>query len=495
MTHTVDRPSRAETPAGRRRAVQRHRRTRPPRLRGKQPAMLGTVAPVALVAVLAVAVAGAFGLSTDRSGPLPQTVTLAALLTAVVLLTLVARRLGLGVLATAAAIAFAMLTPPAVRAAAIGVPEHLAVLALLGAVLLLLSRRSGIAVVPVAGALAGAAVAVAPLAMAAVPFLLGAALRGLRRGRRVPTLPLAGAAFFAVAGVGWAVLGLDITSAPRFGGALLADWAGANPVGAVVAVAAIAFGLLRPTLRPLSGFGLTVLALGVWPEGDEAHRLTVLLAPALGLLVGAATEKAVRALALRSSREFYAGVAGAVAVGAALLAGIAGSAGELGRQQAVADSAAPQQETDAAPDVPGTAAETSPRPAPASTSATVAPAEVERRASSGRQLVQNPRLTVSAEARALLESGQVDRRIPVVLAQFLTQYDLTVADFPATPDEEGRRQVLVSAVDGAPVAPGDVAVAPLTSFLTGLTGSFIVESVTVAADGVLAVFPPADPAD
>jgi hypothetical protein len=505
MTHTADHPSPTDTPLGRRRAVSRHRRSRPPRLPERWASVLGVVLPVALLAVLAIAVAGAFGLSPERGGPLPAPVTLGAVLVEVVLLHLVARRFRLGLLAAGATVAFAMLTPPAVRASAAGVPEHLAVLALLGTVLVLSVPRERRVLVPVAAALTGAAVAIAPLALAAVPFLFVHARRTLRRRDRVPTLPIAGAVFFAVAALGWAFVRLDATTQPTIGTALLADWLGSNTLSAIVAAIALVLGLSSSRLRLLSFYALTVVLLGVWPDGDEVHRLTVLLAPALGLLVGAGTERAVRALGLRSAREFYVGAAGAAAVAVALGAGIAVSAVELGSRASADDrepAASGEPVDPAAPADPSTPRSDAPPVTPAGSApsaplATPSASEVASRAAAGSQLVQNPRLTLTGDARELLEAGQVDRRIPVVLAQLLTQHDLVVSDFPAVDGEPDRRQVLVAEVDGEPVAPGASSMAPLTSYLAGLTGSFVVESVTVTSDGVLAAFPPASatPAD
>lgn len=470
----------ANAPSGRRRAVSRHRRSR--RLPTGRRALLAIALPVLLLLLLCAGIGVAWALTPEHTGPLPSGVTLGAVLAGVVLVFAVAWRSGVSRLGAVLAAALCAVAPPAVRAASIGVPEHLAVVALLVAVLLLTVRSRRRIMVPLAALAAGVAAGLAPLAIAAAPFLAVQATRVLRKRHRIPTLPISGAVFFAAVGIGWALVGLNPSVGAHLGGTTVLDWVRTSPVGAVVAAAALVLGFFSRRARPLAGFAVTLLVLSVWPDGGESVRYTVLLTPVLALLTAGAADRALDALLRPSPRTRIVAAVGAVAVSFALVAGIVVSALEV-RSSAVA---AESSDGDGAP-----SGEPSPgaSPSPSTTPSTPAPGQDDR-ASVGQELARNPRLTLESEAARLLNAGDVDRRISIVLGQLLSQHDVTVADFPAVKGEDGpRRQLLVTDMDGEQLGTQGASMTALTSFLAALTGTFAVDSVSVTDDGVLATFP------
>jgi 4-amino-4-deoxy-L-arabinose transferase-like glycosyltransferase len=79
------------------------------------------------------------------------------------------------------------------------------------------------------------------------------------------------------------------------------------------------------------------------------------------------------------------------------------------------------------------------------------------RTTAGRALVDNPRITLSTDARSQLSDGTVDSRLVTLLASLAGQHRLTVTGFPAVFGENGlgaRRQMTVSTVDGTRVDGG-----------------------------------------
>lgn len=463
-------PAPPASPPGRRRAVSRHRRSLSARLPTGWTAVTRIALPGLVLALLASVIAVAWSAAPTHPGPLPPPVTLVAALLTIVLTYAVARRVRLAPLAAGVAAALVAIPPPIARAAGVGVPEHLAGVALLVAVLLLSVRSRRRVLVPIAALLAGAAAAVAPLAVAAAPFLAWQVARTLRRRHRVPTLPLSGAIYFATVAAGWGVLGLDPAAPPSAGAAAALEWLRTYPIGTGVGLGAIVWGLLTPRLRPLSGYALTVLALSLWPDGDQTLRYTVLLSPALALLTAAAIERAGVAVRRTDPRIRAAGIVTSAAVALALLSGFVATLTDT-TQGRPADAAPAPGET-------------------ASPAVTAEPGTADR-AGLGAQLGGNPRLSLGVPARPLLLEGAVDRRIPIVLAQLLSQHNLTVADFPVVGDENPavRRSVLVREMDGEALHPGGGSMTALASFLAALTGTYAVESVTVTDAGVLAIFP------
>ena len=480
---TLDRTS-PEIPHGRRRANSRHARTRALPLPRTMSTFLRLVVPAIVLLLVGTAAAVAFLLAPSHPGPLPAAVTLAAVLGTLVVVFVVGLRLGLSTLAAGIATALAALAPPAVRAATVGVPEHLAILALLVAAGLLTLRTRLHLVIPIVAILAGAAAAVAPVALAALPFLGAQAFAALRRKHRLPTLPIAGALYFAVIALGWAVIGLDANPGPSFGFTTLSDWLSTDPVGTVVGIIALVLAATMSAFRAFAGFAVALLVLSVWPDGDESIRYTVLLAPLFALLIGAAADRALAAIGRHAMAPRLVGVAGAAAVALAITAGVSVSALELRDRAVAADLTQPTPTGEPEPTAVVTAAPT-PTPMPDS------PEEEARRESAGEQVAQNPRLTLENDSANLLSSGAVDRRIAVVLGQLLSEHDLTVAGFPAVEGEDPsiRRQLLVTAMDGSALRPGGASMSVLGSYLSGLTGTFAVDAVTVTSDGVLATFP------
>ena len=134
-------------------------------------------------------------------------------------------------------------------------------------------------------------------------------------------------------------------------------------------------------------------------------------------------------------------------------------------------------------------------PAPRSGSAPQSAAERRAQAarvSTGSQLAQNPRLTIDGPDRALLQGGEVDSRVAIVLAQLLAVHRVTVGGFPAVASDSGevRRQLLISAIDGHRV-PGDAtATGTVLRYLSQLRGSYATATIDATDAGVLATFAP-----
>jgi hypothetical protein len=113
---------------------------------------------------------------------------------------------------------------------------------------------------------------------------------------------------------------------------------------------------------------------------------------------------------------------------------------------------------------PGTRVVTLPRPAgPAEvcTARPVVDTDPQARPSRvrvGTALAGNPAVRLAPAAAELLRQGAVDPRVMIVLATLAGGHTLDVADFPAStlePPAAVRRQVLVTAVDGVALTPGD----------------------------------------
>ena len=82
------------------------------------------------------------------------------------------------------------------------------------------------------------------------------------------------------------------------------------------------------------------------------------------------------------------------------------------------------------------------------------------RARIGSMLATNPSLTLSPAARRHLSAGGVDSRLITVLAGFASTHRLEITEFvaePAEPPDAPRRTVLITAVDGHPVARPEAA--------------------------------------
>ncbi|HET6826155.1 MAG TPA: hypothetical protein VFH64_09545 [Amnibacterium sp.] len=132
-------------------------------------------------------------------------------------------------------------------------------------------------------------------------------------------------------------------------------------------------------------------------------------------------------------------------------------------------------------------------PAPAPPTPAEQRAAVARRQTGG-ELAANPRLTVDGADRALLQAGDVDSRVSIVLGQLLAVHRLTVGGFPPVPGDSGgvRRQVLISAVDGHPVPHDADATGTILRYLSALRGEYSTSAIDATDAGVLATFA-ADP--
>jgi hypothetical protein len=79
--------------------------------------------------------------------------------------------------------------------------------------------------------------------------------------------------------------------------------------------------------------------------------------------------------------------------------------------------------------------------------------DVAARAGAGRELLQNPRLHVSAVARRALAAGRVDSRLLTVFAALATLHTVQVVDF-AAPDPGASAGLPLRTADIAPAGPG-----------------------------------------
>jgi hypothetical protein len=131
--------------------------------------------------------------------------------------------------------------------------------------------------------------------------------------------------------------------------------------------------------------------------------------------------------------------------------------------------------------------------APSTTPAT--PAEqraAAARRETGAQLATNPRLTLDGADRALLQGGDVDSRVSIVLGQLLAVHRLTIGGFPIVEGDNGaaRRQVLISAIDGHPVPHDADATGTVHRYLSALRGPYATTAIDATDTGVLATFAP-----
>ena len=86
-------------------------------------------------------------------------------------------------------------------------------------------------------------------------------------------------------------------------------------------------------------------------------------------------------------------------------------------------------------------------------------------------LLDDPALLIREDARSQLVSGTVDTRVLALLDRLTPQFRLTVADFPARPEEVStrpRRTVQIAAVDGIPVSATSARTRELLDAVAGL---------------------------
>lgn len=147
----------------------------------------------------------------------------------------------------------------------------------------------------------------------------------------------------------------------------------------------------------------------------------------------------------------------------------------------------------------GTAALTVRAVRDASSSRPVAPpstdagrAALRERALAGRQLAENPRIEVDGADRARLLAGEVDTRVALVLAQFVTEHRVTVTDFGSGGgDPDGiRTTVTISEIDGRRIPADGAKTGLLLRFLSELRGDLATRTIDATDDGVIATFAP-----
>lgn len=131
------------------------------------------------------------------------------------------------------------------------------------------------------------------------------------------------------------------------------------------------------------------------------------------------------------------------------------------------------------------------RPAgPAPTRSPAERAAAAERTRIGGELARNPRIVLHAADRVLLQRGQVDQRVAVVVGQLLAAHAVTVAAFPMVPGDpaDPRRQVLISGLDGHAIPEDIQRTGILLRYLSSLRGSFSTSRIDATPNGVLATF-------
>jgi hypothetical protein len=129
-------------------------------------------------------------------------------------------------------------------------------------------------------------------------------------------------------------------------------------------------------------------------------------------------------------------------------------------------------------------------PSPPTTAAGRAAAAL--RKSVGTQVAENPRIEVSGQDRARLLAGDVDTRIVLVLAQFVTSHRVAISGFgTAAGDASGiLTTVTISEIDGRRVPSDGTKTGVILRFLSDLRGDFATESIDATNDGITAAFKP-----
>jgi hypothetical protein len=130
-------------------------------------------------------------------------------------------------------------------------------------------------------------------------------------------------------------------------------------------------------------------------------------------------------------------------------------------------------------------------PAPPTTAAGKAAAALRR--SAGTQLAENPRIELNGKDRARLLAGEVDTRIALILAQFVTAHRVAVSGFGlASGDRSGvRTTVTISEIDGRRVPSDGTKTGVLLRFLSDLRGDLATRSIDANDGGITAAFRPA----
>ncbi len=114
------------------------------------------------------------------------------------------------------------------------------------------------------------------------------------------------------------------------------------------------------------------------------------------------------------------------------------------------------------------------------------------RSAVGSDLVKNPALDLPVDVRNLLIDGRVDARIMIVLTRAATLGQLTVSAVPAVPGEEmngqPRRQLLISQLDGLPMADSPTAAARLSKVFAEQPAPYAPRTIQRTRDGLLITY-------
>jgi hypothetical protein len=285
-------------------------------------------------------------------------------------------------------------------------------------------------------------------------------------------------------------VGLAALGHPRFVRSVLGS-AWLTGVGALLVVAVIGWlvglsGLVRGSDQPVAKVerwidssvpaGQTVLvSLGAWPDLATTTRADV------GWYAGSAGRTGVPSSLPWPTADYVVedaslppdrSGAAAAALARSLEITSFGSGGDAMSVRAVRESAAVAT------------------PAPPTTAAGREAARF--RTSVGTQLARNPRIEVDGQDRARLLAGEVDSRIALVLAQFVTAHRIAVRDFGVSSgDPSGiRTTVTISEIDGRQVPSDGTKTGVLLRFLSDLRGNFATESIDATNDGISAAFTP-----
>jgi hypothetical protein len=114
------------------------------------------------------------------------------------------------------------------------------------------------------------------------------------------------------------------------------------------------------------------------------------------------------------------------------------------------------------------------------------------RMSLGAEVARNARIELDGADRARLLAGDVDTRIVLVLAQFVTAHRIAIRDFGvAKGDGSGvRTTVTISEIDGRQVPSDGTKTGVLLRFLSDLRGDFATRSIDATDAGITAAFAP-----
>jgi hypothetical protein len=115
------------------------------------------------------------------------------------------------------------------------------------------------------------------------------------------------------------------------------------------------------------------------------------------------------------------------------------------------------------------------------------PAQLDRRRTLADALLANPTVRVGDAAAPVLQAGEVDARLLMLLAGLGAQQGVGVATFPGVSGSDGRpaRSALLDSFGGAAVGTGEEATDTLLSWLEAQLPPFAPDAVEVTADGVV----------